>query len=227
MIFAKGKRDKLGKYINIEDDQAVSPNGEIKYEAEGNSAKFLLKLSLLPQSVDRLIFTASIDGNGTMGSINKYIFRILQNGKESIRMDLSGSDFKAEKAIICVEIYRKDEWRISAVANGFNGGLSALLALYGGTEMKPIKEQPSKISLKKGQKVSLAKNSGVPIIVENGWTAQGKDYDLKALVRYRSGKQIYVGAANKDEHLSRPEGAVKHGGDVKNPGELDIRVLQL
>lgn len=141
-------------------------------------------------------------------------------------MTLQGTDFKSEKAIISIEIYRKNEWRIAAVANGFNGGLSALLAAYGGEEITtPPQQEPTvqkeKISLKKGQKVSLAKNSGTPVIVENGWTAKGKDYDLKALVRYRDGRLIYIGAANKDECLSTPDGAVRHGGDVKNPGELE------
>lgn len=220
-------------------NQTSSPNNEICYTSDNNSAQFFLNLSKLPQSIDKLIFTASIDGNGTMGDISKYIFTLAQNNTELISMELTGSDFKAEKAIISVEIYRKGEWRIAAVANGFNGGLSALLAAYGGVEAQSSvsqsavvspepednfsakKVEPQKISLKKGQKVSLEKNSGAPIIIENGWTAKGKDYDLKALVRYRNGKLIYIGAANSDELLSTPDGAVKHGGDVRNPGELE------
>ncbi len=76
--------------------------------------------------------------------------------------------------------------------------------------------------MKKGEKVSLTKNNSTALIrIENGWTAVGKDYDLKALVRYKNGTLIYVGAANADERISTPDGAVKHGGDVKNPGELE------
>jgi tellurium resistance protein TerD len=77
--------------------------------------------------------------------------------------------------------------------------------------------------LKKGQKISLKKQaSGSAYIrIENGWTAPRKDYDLKALVRYRNGKTIYVGAANQDEVMMTPEGAVIHGGDIKVPGELE------
>ena len=226
-------------------NQPHSPNQEIRYEAGNPSAKFILNLSQLPASIQKLVFTASIDGNGTMGNIAKHSFILSQNGEQKISLTLSGSDFKQEKAFISMEIYRKEEWRISAVANGFNGGLSALLAHYGGVEIsntpstptspiipspitkteqtkQPAQTPPAqKISLKKGQKVSLSKNNGTPIIIENGWTATGKDYDLKALVRYRNGKQIYIGAANKDELLSTPEGAVKHGGDIKAPGELE------
>lgn len=238
--------DRSGKLSNdhymIFYNQISSPKDEIRYQSANNAAKFLVNLSALPQTIDKLIFTASIDGNGTMGDIRKFSFALSQNNSESLRMDLSGNDFKSEKAIIGIEIYRKDEWRISAVASGFNGGLSALLTAYGGTEVSsamqpepakstqktavtdivmPKNQTPQKISLKKGQKVNLIKNAESAIIIENGWTVKGKDYDLKALVRYRNGRLIYIGAANDDELLSTPEGAVKHGGDVKNPGELE------
>lgn len=223
-------------------NQTCSPNNEITYEPGSNSARFKVNLSRLPSSISRLVFTVSIDGNGTMGDIAKHSFILSQDSDNKISLNLSGTDFNQEKAIISVEVYMKDEWRISAVANGFNGGLSALLAAYGGTEVSsqpPATNMPAsipnsktqkaaaktpppqKISLKKGQKVSLSKNNDAPIRIENGWTAKGKDYDLKALVRYRNGKQIYIGAANNDEILCTPEGAVKHGGDVKNPGDLE------
>ena len=49
-------------------------------------------------------------------------------------LQLSGSDFNSEKAIISIELYRKDVWRLGAVASGFNGGLGDLLRSYGGEE---------------------------------------------------------------------------------------------
>lgn len=275
MIFSRGMRDKIAKYLNptsdievlmridgnsvydyccfgvdkdgkLSDDrymvfynQTVSPQGEIRYQVAGKEVRFQLNLSQLPQTIDKLVFTASIDGNGTMKDIKECSFQMRQNGHEGIALQMSGNDFQSEKAIIVVEVYRKGEWRISAVASGFNGGISALLAFYGGTEMtseqpqqiQPVSQQsqkvveekskPQKISLKKGEKVSLEKNAGVPIIIENGWKAKGKDYDLKALVRYRNGKLIYIGAANADESLQTPDGAVRHGGDVTCPGKLE------
>lgn len=77
-----------------------------------------------------------------------------------------------------------------------------------------------KISLAKGERVTLTKTSD-PIVAKNGWTAKGKDYDLKALVRYRDGRQVYVGAANADEVLRTQEGAVVHGGDARKAGKLE------
>ena len=393
-------------------NQVTSPQNEIAYSGNGNNATFKVNLNSLPASIQKLVFTVSIDGNSTMGNISNFTFSVNQNGANAINLKLSGTDFSQEKAIIAIEVYRKDSWRFNAIARGFNGGLADLLRNYGGeeasgqsaapaapaapagpsnfgqpaaspapaaapagpqgpsnfgqpaaspapaaapagpqgptgpsnfgqpaaspapaaapagpqgpsnfnqTNMNPYSGAPGtpspapagpqgptgpqgpgnfnqtnmnpysgvpgasnpapagpqgptgpqgpgnfnqgnsggpvgpgnfnqgpagqggqvgpggfnqaaapvqkteKVSLAKGQKVSLTKraNSNDPIIVECGWAAAGKDYDLKALVRYRDGRQIYIGAANRDEALSTPDGAVRHGGDIKNPGELE------
>lgn len=115
-------------------NQTSSPDNEINFVSGNNFSKFYINLSKLPLEIDKLVFTASIDGNGTMGEISKHSFYLSQNNNIQISMELSGSDFQAEKAIISIEIYRKDGWRIAAVAKGFNGGLPALLAAFGGTE---------------------------------------------------------------------------------------------
>ena len=116
-------------------NQTTSPGGEIRYTASGNSARFEVNLSMLPPSVCKLVFTASIDGTGVMSGISRHTFTLSQNGVPALSLEMTGADFRQEKAIISVELYRKDEWRINAVANGFNGGLSALLAAYGGEEI--------------------------------------------------------------------------------------------
>ena len=130
--------DKAGKLSDdrymIFYNQTASPNREIVLQSAGGSSEFHISLAKLPPEIDKLVFTASIDGAGTMGEIRKHSLAISQKGSEAVSMELQGSDFKSEKAIISIEIYRKDEWRIAAVANGFNGGLSALLKAFGGTE---------------------------------------------------------------------------------------------
>ena len=163
-----------------------------------------------------------------------------------------GDNFTSENAVVVCEIYRyKGEWKFNAVGSGFFGGLAALCHNFGidvieqmNTNRTPpptlnteeistmptvdaVEQKAEKISLKKGQKVSLTKKAdSSPILVENGWTASGKDYDLKALVRYRNGKQLYVGAANDDELLETPEGAVRHCGDVTEAGEMEKIIIK-
>ena len=145
-------------------NQVRSPNDEILYSDSGGRTKFSMNLNRLPQSINKLVFTVSIDGNGKMGEIISHEFSISQGNSSVINMRLTGSDFHDERAIISVEIYRKDSWRIAGVASGFNGGLSELLKAYGGEEMKePPTPKPQKISLEKKlqegapQLVSLAK----------------------------------------------------------------------
>lgn len=207
MSFLRGTRDKLSKYVNVNEEicvemlisgsaeydfccfgvdkqsklsnesymifynQLVSPQGEIELVRDSNMAKFKIHLSRLPQEIDKLVFTVSIDGNGTMGEINEHSISVIQHQKAPITMTLLGQDFSQEKAIISIEIYRKDEWRIAAVGSGFNGGLSALLASYGGNEIKEevndqvasIQPKPSlkdeqELAQKVMNKISLSKD---------------------------------------------------------------------
>lgn len=148
-------------------NQTESPNHEVAYTPSDSGASFAVSLSELPSSVARLVFTASIDGEGTMGEISSHTVRITA-GSEELAMTLAGDDFHDERAIISVEVYRKDCWRVNAVASGFNGGLPELLKNYGGEEMKPAFKP---VILEKGQKVSLEKkpgNSG-EIIINLNW----------------------------------------------------------
>jgi tellurite resistance protein TerA len=116
-------------------NQTRSPGGEIRYEPSAHGAVFALSLNSLPASIDKLVFTVSIDGRkGVMGNIRSHTLDIWQDGNAALQMRLTGADFLNERAIISMEIYRKDGWRFSAVARGFNGGLGDLLRAYGGEE---------------------------------------------------------------------------------------------
>ncbi len=124
-------------------NQPASPGREVCLTAQPGRAEFQVNLSRLPQTIERLVFTCNIDGAGTMSAIRNHRVVLSQNGRESISIDLSGADFREEKAIISLELYRKGEWRAAAVASGFNGGLSALLKSFGGTEeTQPVPAPP-------------------------------------------------------------------------------------
>ena len=96
-------------------------------------------------------------------------------------------------------------------------------------EPAQVAASSGKISLVKGQKVNLVKPSAggsAAITVSNGWTARGKDYDLKALILMKDGRQIYIGAANSDELISAVNGAVQHSGDSRAPGVLESLTIR-
>lgn len=83
------------------------------------------------------------------------------------------------------------------------------------------------VSLEKGSSITLEKREpGAAIQAVNGWSARGKDYDLKALVRLHNGQTIYVGAANADEALTVLGGAVSHSGDSTEAGVLETITLK-
>lgn len=170
--FAVDKNDQLyDDMYMIFYNQLKSPDDAICM----NGTTFNVNLSKLPSEVVKLVFTISIDGDGTMGMIHQANIKLSQLQQEDLELNLTGSNFKDQKAIIAIEIYNKNEWRMNAVANGFNGGLSKLLEEYGGVEeeddeaAQPIVSQPvpviqaSKISLEKKleknapQLVNLAK----------------------------------------------------------------------
>ena len=115
-------------------NQEKSPKQEICYRAVGNEAKFSIRLDKLPDKIQKLAFTVSIDGAGNMGMIAGHVVQIRQNNNVLLEMSLSGADFRSETAIISMEIYKKDVWRFSMIASGFNGGLGDLLRYYGGEE---------------------------------------------------------------------------------------------
>lgn len=145
-------------------NQKSCPGGGVTLELGSNIATFNTDVSRLPETIHKLVFTAAINGAGTMRQIGTSSLRL-----GSATFTFSGNDFQDEKAVIIGEIYRRDgQWRFGAVGQGFNGGLSALLKHFGGTEAtpaptpSPAPETPkislSKITLeKRGDKISLEK----------------------------------------------------------------------
>lgn len=128
-------------------NQPQTPRNEVSYQMVGEEAMFSASLNQLPDTIRKLVFAVSIDGDGTMGQIAGFEVSISQEGCEPVVLHLEGKDFAQEKAIITLEIYQKDGWRYAAVASGFDGGLGELLRAYGGEEVQEdtTPEEPVKI----------------------------------------------------------------------------------
>lgn len=118
-------------------NQPQSPCGAIKLvNNQHNQASFQIDLACIPLSIQKLVFTAAIDGAGTMAQLGQSSLRI-STGSGCV-FAFAGSDFAAERALMVAEIYRKDDvWRIAAVGQGFNGGLDALVKYFGGEVAEP------------------------------------------------------------------------------------------
>ena len=100
-------------------NQPRTPKSEITHFMDDSRAVYHANLTQLPDSIQKLVFTVSIDGSGTMGDISQFEVTINQEGCEPIVLQLAGTDFVEEKAIISFEVYQKNGWRYSAVARGF------------------------------------------------------------------------------------------------------------
>lgn len=117
-------------------NQRQSPNKEIEVSLQNGRALYTIDLVQLPYSVNKLVFTISIDGDGVMSGIDKQTVSLMQNNQSILSCEYLGKDFFLEKAVIALEIYRKGAWRVNFVGQGFRGGLSELLGYFGGQEIK-------------------------------------------------------------------------------------------
>ena len=143
-------------------NQTQSPRGEIRYNEISNGAEFFIDLESLPGTIQKLVFTASIDGAGTMGEISAHELTI-EGGGENFFAQFGGKDFHQEKAVTSIELYRKNGWRFQIVARGFDGGLDKLLEFYGGEQVKDEEVKPAP----KPKKISLEKkiSEGAPKLI--------------------------------------------------------------
>ncbi|MFD7277425.1 TerD family protein [Streptomyces sp. NPDC059862] len=111
----------------------------------GDTESFRVTLDRIPPQIQKLSFTATIDGAGQMSQINPGYIRIVAGGEEVARYSFNGSEFSTERAVMLGDFYLKDVWRFAAVGQGFDGGLEALLKNFGGEvaeEETPAEPQP-------------------------------------------------------------------------------------
>ncbi|MDT0611716.1 TerD family protein [Streptomyces lancefieldiae] len=111
----------------------------------GDTESFRVTLDRIPPQIQKLSFTATIDGAGQMSQVGPGYLRIVAGGEEVARYPFSGSEFSTERAVMLGDFYLKDVWRFAAVGQGFDGGLDALLRNFGGEvaeEEAPAAQQP-------------------------------------------------------------------------------------
>ncbi|MFJ9586240.1 TerD family protein [Streptomyces acidicola] len=98
----------------------------------GDTESFRVTLDRIPQQIQKLSFTATVDGAGQMSQIAPGYIRIVAGGEEVARYSFNGAEFSTERAVMLGDFYVKDVWRFAAVGQGFDGGLDALLQNFGG-----------------------------------------------------------------------------------------------
>lgn len=190
-------------------NQLQSPANEIVLTSHRSGAgSFLINLDSLPPTAQHLVFTATIDGAGTMNQLQSGSISFKAGGQPILQYSFTGQDFQSEKAIIISELYFKSAWRVASVGRGFDGGLAALLKSFGGEvaeeqpqasppppppvnqkkvllEKKMEQQAPKILDLSKKAKVSLEK---VGLHNHNAKVALCLDISGSMSGLYRSGK---------------------------------------
>ncbi|QRV30030.1 TerD family protein [Streptomyces californicus] len=115
-------------------NQPKSPEESIQLlgAQSGDTESFRVTLDRIPAAIQKLSFTATLDGAGQMSQIGPGYIRIVAGGEEVVRYAFTGSEFTTERAVMLGDFYLKDVWRFAAVGQGFDGGLEALLKNFGG-----------------------------------------------------------------------------------------------
>ncbi|AKG33353.1 TerD family protein [Paenibacillus durus] len=137
-----------GKARGIDDfifyNNLQTANGSVKHtgdnrtgQGEGDDEQIVIDFSLLPQEVERIGITVTIDDavrkNQNFGHVSNAFVRVVDEATnhEILRYDL-GEEFSLETAIVVCELYRNQgEWKFQAIGSGFQGGLAALCQNYG------------------------------------------------------------------------------------------------
>lgn len=127
-------------------NQPKSPEESIQLlgEQAGDTESFRVTLDRIPEQIQKLSFTATIDGAGQMSQVAPGYIRIVAGGEEVARYAFHGGEFSTERAVMLGDFYLKDVWRFAAVGQGFDGGLDALLQNFGGevAEEAPAEPEP-------------------------------------------------------------------------------------
>lgn len=234
---------------------AVSHTGKRAPGAGPATDTLTVDLSRLQPDIDRVVIAASADG-GPFGRVPGLHLQVLDadGGAELARFeDMQAS---TETAFVAGELYRRaGAWKFRAVGQGWDSGLAGLATDFGisvddaagdtvGAAAAPTASAPQaapsppvaagapvnldkgRVSLKKGERVSLVKTGAPPlstVVMGLGWDPArgGKDIDLDASViafdaEGRKLEIVYFMA------LTAFGGAIKHSGDnLTGEGEGD------
>ncbi|WP_034992170.1 TerD family protein [Beijerinckia mobilis] len=126
----------LNQAKQIGDDRYVvlfsnirSPEGAIQINSYSDTATFDIDLNLLPDVIQRIVFTATHDTRPVSQALSLIVK--LDGNKATFNV---AEHLTTEKAVMMLELYRHSgEWKVGTIAAGFDDGLPALIAHFGGT----------------------------------------------------------------------------------------------
>lgn len=240
-------------------NQPKTPCGSIELQQNSSSQTvFAINLNHLVPAVNHLVFTATIDGQGIMSQLQQGKIQILNTQHDIVaELNIAGSLFQQERAVMLLELYRKDDiWRVAAIGQGFNAGLAALIDHFGGEvaqeASKPLLAQVpidqsvqsvvtpavnlTKISLDKkdaSYRISLNKAEQKTLLIEAVWIDNGDNNTNNDDLDLRVGLLVY--GKDQLEYIHAPERSgsltefpfVRHLGDVRQASKTQPGVEKI
>jgi tellurium resistance protein TerD len=106
-------------------------------EGEGDDESIRIDLAKVPADIQKLVFVVTIheadkfkQNFGQVG--NAFIRLVNESNNNQVLMYELDEDYSTETAMIFGELYRHNSaWKFSAVGQGYQGGLAAMLPNYG------------------------------------------------------------------------------------------------
>ncbi|PKZ63193.1 stress protein [Gordonia terrae] len=103
----------------------------VGYRSDGSADIISVDTAALPRDIVTVVIAASLDGTGpssfaTAGALTA----TLTSGADQLTFTPSG--LTSEAAVVCLEIYRRnDVWKVRAVGQGYDAGLAGLATAFG------------------------------------------------------------------------------------------------
>ncbi|PYE50001.1 TerD family protein [Deinococcus yavapaiensis] len=113
-------------------NQPSSPENALRMQSGARNEKiFSVDLSRVPAHIRRMTLASTVD-DGAFAAIDHAEVTVSSADGPLLTYRVTGRDFQQQKAIMLLDVYFKDVWRVAAVGQGFNGGLAALVKHFGG-----------------------------------------------------------------------------------------------
>ena len=205
-------------------NQPKTPCGAVSWQAD-NQQRFNIDLTKLPSSIDYLVLTATIDGQATMRELGVSTVKLEQAGQVLASYTFDGSGFDNQRAVMLLQVYRKSGiWRINAIGQGFNGGLSALVTHFGG-EVAEDDEQANTVI---DSHINAGNNSTSPTSTTSSTSkviSNSPALNLKKVTLDKPGSEHRITLTKGDnEHLVVEAIWMDNGDASADNDDLDLRV---
>ncbi len=116
-------------------NQPESLDGSVRFlgssaTEDGAQARIAIELSSIPEDVHTIALAGSV-GAGSFGDLGKLALRVV-DGSGHTMAEYVTADATTESAFVFGELYRRsDQWKVRAIGQGWDSGLSGLAADFG------------------------------------------------------------------------------------------------